>query len=224
MLVPGGRVALTVWDEPEQARFVGVLVEAIAEGARTAARPAGGPAVLPLRRRGRVRGAAPRSRPRRHRAVATIAFTDEEPSAETLWDGLMAGTVRMSALVRASRRDAGASARGVRPQHARPRGRRAARAARLDQARRRAGRPSAAGRPTSRSPRSCGRRRTAGRKSAVRRGHREPALREPGVVAVVEGRDDLLADQAVELAAWRQSWAPWSWSTSPLIAQPLPSS
>ena len=30
VLVPGGRVALTVWDMPERARFIGVLLEAVA--------------------------------------------------------------------------------------------------------------------------------------------------------------------------------------------------
>ena len=41
VLRPGGRVALTMWDFPDRSRFLGVLLDAIAEaGAAAAARPA----------------------------------------------------------------------------------------------------------------------------------------------------------------------------------------
>ena len=58
VLAPGGRLALTVWDVPERARILGVMVDAIAAaGARCARGDAGRAADLPLCRRGRVRAA-----------------------------------------------------------------------------------------------------------------------------------------------------------------------
>ena len=43
-LVPGGRLALAVWDEPERSRFLSVLVEAVAvAGLETAGEVPGGP-------------------------------------------------------------------------------------------------------------------------------------------------------------------------------------
>ena len=101
VLASGGRVALTVWDEPGHARFVGVLVEALAEAG--AGPPADLPAGPPFFRfadedefSGLLRGAGFTDI-----EVRTVAFVHREPSAQSLWDGLMGGTVRMSALVRA---------------------------------------------------------------------------------------------------------------------------
>ena len=56
VLAPGGRVALTVWDLPEKARLLGVLVDAVAAAERDSP-PAEIPcraADLPLRRRAGV--------------------------------------------------------------------------------------------------------------------------------------------------------------------------
>ena len=99
VLAPGGRVALTVWDLPDRARSVGVLVDALAEAG--AAPPASLPVGPPIFRfsdeaqfSGLLRGAG-----LEEVRVETVAFSHAEASADSLWRGLMGGTVRMSAVV-----------------------------------------------------------------------------------------------------------------------------
>ena len=99
MLAPAGRVALTVWDLPARARFVGVLVDALAEVG--AAPPPSLPAGPPIFRfsdaaelGGLLRGAG-----LEEVRVETVAFSHAEASADRLWRGLMGGTVRVSAIV-----------------------------------------------------------------------------------------------------------------------------
>jgi SAM-dependent methyltransferase len=99
VLAPGGRLALTVWDAPDRARFLGVLVDALGEVGATPPEdlPAGpdffrfaadeefdallGDAGLEERR------------------VERIEFTLDVPDAREYWDALLGGTVRVSALV-----------------------------------------------------------------------------------------------------------------------------
>ena len=99
VLAPGGRVALTVWDLPAHARFVGVLVDALAEAG------AGPPPELPVgppifkyadeeEFAGLLRGAGLEDV-----HVQTVAFLHSEASADSLWRGLLGGTVRTSAIV-----------------------------------------------------------------------------------------------------------------------------
>jgi ubiquinone/menaquinone biosynthesis C-methylase UbiE len=99
VLAPCGRLALTVWDVPERALFLGVLLEAVAE--------AGGPAP------GDIPVGPPFFRFAEERELAglfegagledvevrTVAFTLTVPSADALWRGLLGGTVRTSALI-----------------------------------------------------------------------------------------------------------------------------
>ena len=99
VLVPGGRVALTVWDLPGRARFLGVLVDAVAEAGAGA--PEDIPVGPPIFRFSDddefarlLRGAGLEDV-----EVQTVAFTHTEPSIDALWDGLMGGTVRTAALV-----------------------------------------------------------------------------------------------------------------------------
>jgi len=97
--VPGGRLALTVWDLPERARFIGVLVDAIAAGGPLATTdlPAGPPffryaddaAMRELLRSAGYRDVA----------VTTVAFTHHVATTDEWWHGLLDGTVRTSALV-----------------------------------------------------------------------------------------------------------------------------
>ena len=99
VLRPGGRVALTVWDVPDRARFLGVLLDAVA--AAGAGPPPDIPVGPPFFRyaddtefTGLLRG-----RGFEDVGVETISFSHREPSAEALWRGLMGGTVRTSAMI-----------------------------------------------------------------------------------------------------------------------------
>jgi ubiquinone/menaquinone biosynthesis C-methylase UbiE len=99
VLAPGGRVALTVWDLPERARFLGVLVEAVA--AAGASPPEDIPVGPPIFRFSDdeefIR--LMQSQHLEDIEVRTIAFTHRESSADSLWRGLLGGTVRVSALI-----------------------------------------------------------------------------------------------------------------------------
>jgi ubiquinone/menaquinone biosynthesis C-methylase UbiE len=99
VLVPGGRLALTVWDVPARARLLGVLVDAVA--AAEADTPEEVPVGPPI-----FRFAADDEFVRLLRGqgledveVRTIAFSHVERSADALWRGLLDGTVRTSALI-----------------------------------------------------------------------------------------------------------------------------
>jgi hypothetical protein len=99
VFAPGGRLAVTVWDVPERAQFVGVFLAAVA--AAGAAPPADLPTGPPFFRFSdeaemtRLLAGAGLE----HVEVATVAFTHAETSAAALWDGFLAGTVRTSALI-----------------------------------------------------------------------------------------------------------------------------
>ena len=99
VLAAGGRLALTVWDLPERARFLGVLVEAVA--AAGASPPEDIPVGPPIFRFSDDEEFARLLRSQRleDTEVRTISFTHPESSADTLWRGLLGGTVRTSALI-----------------------------------------------------------------------------------------------------------------------------
>jgi ubiquinone/menaquinone biosynthesis C-methylase UbiE len=98
-LAPGGTLALTVWDRPERARFVGVMLDAVAEAGATPPQDVPmGPDFFrfsvdeefdDLLREGRLED----------RRLETIDFTYRASTADEFWNGLVGGTVRMSALV-----------------------------------------------------------------------------------------------------------------------------
>ena len=99
VLAPGGRLALTVWDVPEHARFVGVLLDAMAAAGATP--PPDIPPGPPFFRfsdeeelAGLLRGQGLDGI-----GIETLAFSHAEPSADALWRGLLVATVRTSALV-----------------------------------------------------------------------------------------------------------------------------
>jgi SAM-dependent methyltransferase len=99
VLVPGGRLALTAWDLPDRARFLGVFLDAVAAaGATPPADIPQGPDFFRFSHQdefaGLLRGAA-----LEHVEVQTLAFTHSVVSASQLWDGLLGGTVRTSALI-----------------------------------------------------------------------------------------------------------------------------
>ena len=99
VLGPGGRLALTAWDQPEHARFLGVFLDAVAEAGATP------PEDLPTGpdffrfSSDEEFDALMREHGLEKRAVRTIAFTHRVATADELWDGLLGGTVRTSALI-----------------------------------------------------------------------------------------------------------------------------
>ena len=105
VLVPGGRLALTVWDGPGRARVLGVLLEAVA--AAGASPPPDIPVGPPFFRFADDEEFSALLRGRRLEdvEVRTIDFTHREASPETLWRGLLGGTVRTAALIRGQTSD-----------------------------------------------------------------------------------------------------------------------
>lgn len=99
VLAPGGRLALTVWDLPERARFLGVLLDALA--AAGASPPEDIPVGPPIFRFSDEREFAGLLGSQRLEdiRVRTISFTHPESSPDALWRGLLGGTVRTSALI-----------------------------------------------------------------------------------------------------------------------------
>jgi SAM-dependent methyltransferase len=99
VLAPGGRIALSVWDLPARARFVGVMLEAVAEAGATP--PADVPAGPDFFRFSvdEEFDTLLRGQGLEDRRVRTLGFTYRPSSADEFWDGLIRGTVRMSALV-----------------------------------------------------------------------------------------------------------------------------
>ncbi len=100
VLAPGGRLAATVWDDPERMRLIGLADDALerAGADRSAGVPAG-PAAFgfaqPEELAALLRGAGFEAV-----AVRTVAFTHRAESAEALWHGLLGGTVRTAEQVR----------------------------------------------------------------------------------------------------------------------------
>ncbi len=98
-LGPGGRLALTAWDLPDRARFLGVFLDAVAEAGATP------PEDLPTGpdffrfSADEEFDALMREHGLQDRAVRRIAFTHRVATADELWDGLLGGTVRTSALI-----------------------------------------------------------------------------------------------------------------------------
>jgi len=96
---PAGRIAVTWWDAPERSAFPGIFVRAL-EDCRVAL-PSGVPEGPPMLRFSSdeelaklLTGAGLRG-PR----VDRVAFLHHVPSAAALWDGAIAGTVRLRATV-----------------------------------------------------------------------------------------------------------------------------
>jgi SAM-dependent methyltransferase len=99
VLVPGGGLALTVWDSPERARLFGVFLDAVAEA--QADPPEEVPAGPPFFRFSDEQEFARLLDNQRLEdvKVETITFSHQVSSPDELWSGLLAGTVRTSALI-----------------------------------------------------------------------------------------------------------------------------
>ena len=99
VLRPGGRLAFTVWDLPERARLLGVFLDAVA--AARAKPPEDLPTGPDFFRFAHEEAfdALLAGAGLEDRSVRTIAFLQRFTSAEALWSGFLAGTVRTSALI-----------------------------------------------------------------------------------------------------------------------------
>jgi ubiquinone/menaquinone biosynthesis C-methylase UbiE len=99
VLAPGGRLAMTVWDSPDRARLIGVFVEAMAiAGAAAPEDIPVGPPFFQFSSQEAFAGLATGAGLTEVN-VRRVAFTHRIRSADTLWDGLLGGTVRTSAAV-----------------------------------------------------------------------------------------------------------------------------
>lgn len=99
VLAPGGRVALTTWDVPERCAWLGVMLGAVSEAGATPPEdvPAG-PDFFRFADDDEF-DALLAAQGFEDRNVETIEFTRSFASPDELWEGLMGGTVRTSALV-----------------------------------------------------------------------------------------------------------------------------
>jgi SAM-dependent methyltransferase len=113
VLRPGGRLALTTWDTPDRARLQGVFLEAFAAaGAGTPVELRGGPPFFRYADEGLFielledAGLVDVQ-------VRSVAFDHEMASPDELWDGMLGGTVRTSALLLAQPNNVRAQARAA---------------------------------------------------------------------------------------------------------------
>jgi SAM-dependent methyltransferase len=99
VLVPGGRLALTVWDTPERARLFGVFLDAVAESG--ADPPQEIPVGPPFFRFSDEQEFTRLLDDQRLESVQveTITFSHRVSSPDELWLGMLASTVRTSALI-----------------------------------------------------------------------------------------------------------------------------
>jgi SAM-dependent methyltransferase len=99
VLGPGGRLVLTAWAHPSEHRLVGLFLDAMAEA--RAVPPAdlpGGPDFFRFSDDEEF-AAALRRQGLANSEVTAITFVQRFGSADELWNGMLAATVRMSALI-----------------------------------------------------------------------------------------------------------------------------
>ncbi len=99
VLAPGGRLGLTAWDLPDRARVFGVFLDAVAEAeAKPPEDIPVGPDFFRFSVDEEFDGLL-REQGLENRLVRTISFTHRVSSPDALWEDLLAGTVRTSALI-----------------------------------------------------------------------------------------------------------------------------
>ena len=99
VLRPGGRVALTTWDFAHRVRLFGVFLDAVdSVGAPPPEDLPPGPDFFRFSNDAEF-DALMRNHGLDERTVSTIAFSQRVASAAELWDGFLAGSLRMAALV-----------------------------------------------------------------------------------------------------------------------------
>jgi SAM-dependent methyltransferase len=99
VLAPRGRVALTTWDEPHSSPLLGAVAAALeACGARPPTDIPAGPPFFRFSDDAQFRGLL-ESAGLVDVTVETLGFTHSTDDAETVWAGIVNGTVRTSALI-----------------------------------------------------------------------------------------------------------------------------
>jgi SAM-dependent methyltransferase len=99
VLAAGGKLALTSWDSPERTPFFGVIVGAVADaGARPPDDIPAGPDFFRFSADDAF-DALLAQHGFEERTLSRVPFTVRFSSVDELWDGLLAGTVRISALI-----------------------------------------------------------------------------------------------------------------------------
>jgi SAM-dependent methyltransferase len=99
VLRPGGRVALTAWDLPDRARFQGVFLDAIEEAGATPPEDLPiGPDVFRYSVDEAFDGLL-RDHGLEERTVTTLRFTHPVAGADQLWQGFLAGSLRIAVLI-----------------------------------------------------------------------------------------------------------------------------
>ena len=99
VLVPGGRIALTAWDFPERSRLLGLFLDAVGEaGATPPDELPPGPDVFRFSADEEF-DALMRAHGLEDRRVERVEFTHRVPSADELWAGFLAGSLRVAVLI-----------------------------------------------------------------------------------------------------------------------------
>jgi SAM-dependent methyltransferase len=99
VLRPGGRLALTVWDFPARSRLLGVFLDAVSEaGAKPPEDLPPGPDVFRFSDEAEF-DTLMLDHGLEERAVTTLGLTHEVASADELWDGFLAGSLRVATLI-----------------------------------------------------------------------------------------------------------------------------
>ena len=102
VLTPGGGVALSTWDQPERARFLGALLEAMGDaGVVPPSDIPVGPSFFRFAEEAEFRALLTEAGFERVR-VDTLVFDHELGSADELFFGILGGTVRTASLLRAA--------------------------------------------------------------------------------------------------------------------------
>lgn len=99
ILAPGGVVALSTWALPERVPMLGLVVDAVAEaGALMPAELPPGPSFFRFSEKGALASLL-QAAGLADVDVTTHGLTHHVPSADALWDGVLSGSVRTSALI-----------------------------------------------------------------------------------------------------------------------------
>jgi SAM-dependent methyltransferase len=99
VLAPGGRLAVSTWDVPERVAVLGIVVAAVAEaGAVPPGHLPPGPTFFAYSEDGALAGLL-RATGLAEVSIEHVSSTHRVTSADELWDGVLGGTLRTSALV-----------------------------------------------------------------------------------------------------------------------------